>query len=915
MSDFSRYLIGIDLGTTNCCVAYVDTAENDKLSIKPFHIPQITDVGVVETKSMLPSFYYLAGEHELPKGGLSLPWRVGDDYCVGLFAREHGSKVATRLVRSAKSWLCNGAASRREKILPIECADNNIRISPVDATAAYLRHIKDSWNDTIAKGDHEQEFEQQEIILTVPASFDEVARRLTVEAAQQAGYGNLTLLEEPQAAFYHWIQRHARTWQKQMKAGDTILVCDIGGGTTDFSWIQVHGDGEELSFQRMAVGDHLLLGGDNMDVALSHYLENKLKEKGCPELQMDQWLYLQYQARAAKEKLLMAEDFARYSVVVQGVGSQVIGGSYNVDINAKEVRSILVNGFFGVYDLSTAQQVNKSAGIQTMGLPYEAEPSMTKHLACFLNKTQCSSPDYILFNGGSMHPKIFQDAVVTSLEGWFGKKTKVLSYSSLDLAVSQGAAYFGKVRRGLGVRIGGGIPRGYYLEVDVHEEGEIRGKKALTLLPRGVDEGTSYESDRFFKVKPNRPVSFQLLTSSVRLEDHSGDVVDIEEEQMVPLPPINTVLRFGKGKSNDEHMVPVSLGINLTEIGTLALWLESQETHHRWLLEFQLRSATGQDDRLAELKQRHVDETFEDKFLEQARSVIKDTFWGRRKADKLMPDLEGVLEKPRDEWPPSVLRSLFEVLLEQSDRLNKSAEYESRWWNLAGFLLRPGFGYPMDDFRVKTLWKIFLQPLNFPRVMECQNQRWICCRRVAGGLNKGQQSQLAATLLSEIMGKKGKTITAGGAKVSPAYEEKIRALGSLELVDNGIKERFGDALLKRVITDDATPGDYWALGRIGARHLIYGSLANVVSSDVCARWIDGVLKAKGKKRLRVLLGLLARKTGHREIDLSQDVIDKILEKFNTPRLKLLLTEATSLTQEEQDQFFGDHLPSGLVLDM
>ncbi len=417
-----RYIIGIDLGTTNSCVAYIDT-KDAKAAVQSFKIPQLFAEGHIETLATLPSFCYLAAPHEWPKGSLSLPWdslnksqgQSPAEFFVGTFARSQGAKVPTRLVQSAKSWLCHPAANRRDKILPIEAADEEARISPLEATARYLRHIRDAWNDGMAKGDAEGDFDSQEIVLTVPASFDEVARTLTVEAARKAGFVQMTLLEEPQSAFYSWIAQHEERWQQLVKAGAVILVCDVGGGTTDFSLIDVVPKGDTLSFQRMAVGDHLLLGGDNMDAAIAHHIEEKLIQKGY-ELNAIRRLQLVHEARQAKEVLLqiakgkeVPPDF--YRVVLQGTGSHVVQGTLGVDIFRSELQELLLKGFFGQYAWSDALKVRKTTGLRTMGLPYEAEPSIIKHIAHFLAESGTPGdgpkvPDFILFNGGAMKPPL-----------------------------------------------------------------------------------------------------------------------------------------------------------------------------------------------------------------------------------------------------------------------------------------------------------------------------------------------------------------------------------------------------------------------------------------------------------------------------------------------------------------------------
>ena len=508
-----RYIIGIDLGTTNSCAAYVDT-HNPQQPIQPFRIPQLKDAGYIEAQATLPSFCYLAAPHEWPARSLDLPWKANKDYFVGTFALVQGSKVPTRLVQSAKSWLCHTAANRRDKILPFEAADDGQRLSPVEASARYLAHIKEAWNYTMAAGDPEAEFQEQEIILTVPASFDEVARTLTLEAARLAGLQRMTLLEEPQAAFYCWISHHEKTWQETLKAGDNILVCDVGGGTTDFSLIEVVAKGDGLAFQRMAVGDHLLLGGDNMDAALAHAFEAKLPS----ECSSQQWAQLRHLAREAKEMLLSSKAPSTHRLQLQGSGSNVIKGSASLEVSRAEVQELLENGFFGHYSWEDALKLRKGSALRTMGLPYEEEPSIVKHLAHFLHQAGSKKPDYVLFNGGAMKPQAFRQALMNALKTWFPDKVpQELESYSLDLAVSRGAAYYGKARRGAGICIGGGAARGYYLAIDVQGQ-----SKALTLLPRGSEEGSTYEPEQTFWVIPNTPVIFPLTQFPCQTSRYTG---------------------------------------------------------------------------------------------------------------------------------------------------------------------------------------------------------------------------------------------------------------------------------------------------------------------------------------------------------------------------------------------------------
>lgn len=919
-----RYIIGIDLGTTNSCISWVDT-EQANPSIQPFKIPQLSAAGFIDNLSTLPSFCYLASDHEWPPSALDLPWRKESNYFVGRLAQEQGAKVPTKLVRSAKSWLCHAAANRRDKILPSEASLEAQRISPVEATARYLRHLQEAWNYQIAQGDPLSSFNEQEIVLTVPASFDEVARTLTVEAAKLAGYSNITLLEEPQAAFYSWISHHEKEWERKLKAGECVLVCDVGGGTTDFSLIDVTELNGKLSLQRMAVGDHLLLGGDNMDAALAHVIEKKLN---VTDLTTTQWLQLCHQARCAKETLLSSDDHvaSTYKIVLQGTGSGIVKGSLSTELTLEEVKDCLLSGFFGSYTWEDALKLKKARGLRTMGLPYEDDASIIKHLATFLKSTATATsefkkPDYILFNGGAMKAPAFQKAIVDSLNAWFPEKpVRTIQSANLDLAVARGAAYYGKVRRGLGVKIGGGTARGYYLAVDIKESNGTK-TQAMTLLPRGSEEGAVYQPASIFRLMPNTPVSFQLYTSHVRLHDKEGDLIDIDPNEMQQLPPIHTILRYGK--LQNDQAVPVQLKISLTAIGTIELLLKAKETSHEWALEFQLRNASGQDNSLATLEQRKSDETLDAAQLNEAQNCVKSLFDGNSKngPGQIMENLEGILGSSRRDWSLSTIRKLSDIVLLQAPMRKKSADFEARWWNILGFFLRPGFSYPLDDFRIKELWKIILADLKISRPLESQIQSWICYRRIAGGLNKGQQGQLASDLIPQVIDKKSGRIEVKGKSELYSYSEKIRALAAMELIDLPLKIKLGNALISRLNSNEGTSAEYWSLGRLGARHLLYGASTNVVPKDVCEQWVQALLRLNKPDNEHMLLAIeqLARKTDQRDLNLSSKIVNAILEHYaghpSLDRIKTLLTEEGKLTQAEQDHIFGDRLPLGLSLEM
>lgn len=934
----TRYIIGIDLGTTNSCVAYIDTQEV-RPKAHPFIIPQIKAPGSVEPMPALPSFCYLLHPSEWSEEEVSLPWRSPHEpkpsYLVGVFARSQGGKVPTRLVRSAKSWLCHHAANRSEKILPIESSDESIRISPIEAASRYLRHMREAWNWVMAKGDAEADFDQQEVVLTVPASFDEAARTLTVEAAKRAGFTSMSLIEEPQAAFYSWLSKHETDWDSRLSPGMRILVCDVGGGTTDFSIIETAGSKGALSLNRMAVGDHLLLGGDNMDAAVMHWMESTFEDKG-EEFTSTQRLQLLYEARRVKEEALSLSEHEmghRCRVVIQGSGSKVVGGTATLEVDPLEVRKLLLDGFFTILPWNEALKIRKASGLRTMGLPYEDDPSITKHLAKFLNDSKSDDgivpmPDLVLFNGGAMKPALFQEAILSSLKQWFpAKEVKALPPVSLDLAVALGAAYYGRTRRGEGVKIGGGLARGCYLVIETIDGKGEKTRKALTLLPRGSEEGDLFEPERTFMLKPNVPVSFQLCSSHVRRHDAKGDLVAIIPEEMQMLPPIHTILRQGRKQAAEasQEPIPVKMQIALTAMGTIEIVLKAVGSGHRWALEFQLRSASGQEDAVARISEGGpMGQTFEKGFLDGASVILRGCFSPSAlpsSPTRLMEKLEEALAMPRSEWPVAVLRGLFDEHIILSPSRKISTLHWERWWNVAGFLLRPGFGYALDDFRCRELWKIVLADVKSNLPDDVQTQLWIAYRRFAGGMSKGQQLQVGADLMASVIGKKGEMVEIKSKAELYPFTEKVRALGALELLDSSSKMRFGHALAKRIVEGKAAQAEFWALGRLGARHLMYGSIAYVLPSSVSEGWIEGIIKSgKGKQQEVVQLAeQLARRTSHKELNVSPAAVGLILSHLKGAqgydRLEDLLMNENKLTRKEQDAIMGDHLPLGLHLEV
>jgi len=618
----SRYVVGIDLGTTNSAIAYADTGAGDQPTINVLPIPQLVQPGAVEERPLLPSFLYLPKPGEQPAGSLKLPWDERRDYAVGEFARNFGATVPTRLVASAKSWLCHPGIDRKAPVLPWKAPDDARKVSPLEATTLFLKHLCEAWNHQIARDVLGHRLEQQDVVLTVPASFDAAARDLTVEAARAAGLEHVTLLEEPQAAFYSWIESTQDQWRKQVEVGDVVLVCDVGGGTTDLTLIAVDEQDGQLALQRVAVGDHILLGGDNMDLALAHHAARQFARQNV-KLDAGQILQLWHSARLAKEQLFANPKLESHPVTVLGRGSKVIGGTLKTELTRAEMQQVLIDGFFPECPPEAEPARQRSAGFQELGLPYAADPAVSKHLAEFIRrhaeviaertpsrkKRKLSQPTAVLFNGGVFKASPLQERMLAILNQWAkaagGVSVRVLQGTNLDLAVARGAAYYGLVRRGKGVRIRGGAARAYYVGIESSlpaVPGMPPPLKALCVVPFGMEEGTETDvPGQEFGLIVGEQVRFRFLGSTQRRGDPVGAIVEDWEGQIEELNPLEMTLepadptsggRKPSGRTQGST-IPVRLHSKVTPIGTLELWCHSRDGKQKWKLEFNVREGRG----------------------------------------------------------------------------------------------------------------------------------------------------------------------------------------------------------------------------------------------------------------------------------------------------------------------------------
>lgn len=609
-----RFSVGIDLGTTHCVLSYAELRllETDEFSQEVMAIPQLTAPGAVEEKNQLPSFLYQAHSAELAEGSTSLPWTAKPDYLVGEIARNLGSKTPIRLVASAKSWLCHAGVDCKAPILPAEAPEEVERVSPFQASVAYLQHMRDAWESLHP----DAPLAKQDLVLTVPASFDPAARELTVEAARTVGLGQAILLEEPQAALYSWIEKSEGDWRNHVKCGDIILVIDIGGGTTDLSLIAVTEHDGTLELTRVAVGDHILLGGDNMDLALAYTVKAKLEKDG-KRLEPWQLQALTHNCRDAKEKIFNDSVIDQIPLVIPNRGSSLIGGALRTELTREEIQHVLVEGFLPRVTVTDRPVVRTRTGLRTTGLPYAQDAGITRHLAAFLAKQHSSTddlkdiklpehatflhPSAVLFNGGVLKAEALASRLMDVLNSWLNTESapeaRLLVGADLDLAVARGAAYYGFVRKGKGVRIKGGTAASYYVGIESAMPavpGMAPELQALCIAPFGMEEGTQEVlPDDEFGLVVGEPVRFRFFASTVRRDDRVGTRLDYwTEQELAELDEIEITLPEDGRRPGD--IVPVHLCAAVTEVGTLELQAISQKDSGRWKIEFDVRAGEEQ---------------------------------------------------------------------------------------------------------------------------------------------------------------------------------------------------------------------------------------------------------------------------------------------------------------------------------
>lgn len=912
------FLVGIDLGTTNTVVAYA-AAGDAQAEINLFAIEQLLAPGEVGARPLLPSVRYHPAAGELAAGDLTLPWPQDDvasaeHPVLGALARQLGAQVPGRLVSSAKSWLSHANVDRQAPILPWGADADVAKVSPVAASASYLAYVRAAWNHRFPQA----LLEDQEVVLTIPASFDEGARALTLEAARLAGLPALRLVEEPQAAFYDYLQRRRATLRDDLANTRRIVVCDVGGGTTDFSLIDVAFDDDgEPQLTRSSVGNHLILGGDNMDLALAHLVETRMAAgvEGGMKLSAARLSQLMERCRAAKELLLSNDAPERATVTLLGAGARLIGGSRSADVTREEGAALVVDGFFPKVELSETAKKSR-AGIVEFGLPYAQDAAITRHLASFLHQQQGELPDTLLLNGGVFRADALARRLAATLEHWRGQPLTILHNDNPDVAVARGAVAYALARRGQAPRIGGGSPRSYFLVLG--EAG--KDNRAVCILPRGSASGEEIRlTERLFALRLGRPVRFHLATSlfEAGAPPKLGEIVDLDAGEYLRLPPLASVLH-DKQDASDKRDITVQLATVMTEVGTLEVHCVAEaDAGQRWLLEFQLRGE----------EENHAVTSTASPRVKEAIEKIERIFGGKaQKVDaKEVRQLRQHLERGlggRESWDTPLLRQLFDALLQRARGRRRSAEHERVWLNLAGYCLRPGYGDALDPWRIEQLWALFDTGIQHHKDNQVCAEWWTLWRRVAGGLSTQQQLRLLDDFAFNLQADAAQRGSRPVTLVNGSDDDMLRLGASLERIPGAYKAEVGAWLIKRLQKADSEAADthtLWALARVGARQPFHGSAHEVVDSATVAEWLSVLLALDWKKVEPAAFAAthLARMTGDRSRDIADELRSTIQARLKAvgapPLWQAMVSEVTQLDEAVTRRMLGEALPPGLKL--
>ena len=946
LSSRARHTVGIDLGTSHTVVAHAPLDGSAPITL--LAIPQRTAAGEVDTHPLLPSVRYQAAVGELPSDALAQPWpALGatdvSPAIVGRYARELGAAVPGRVVASAKSWLSHAGVDRSAPILPWGAPEGEggvAKISPLLASASYLAHVRNAWD-----AQHpDAPLAQQSVVLTVPASFDEGARALTLEAAQLAGLPEVHLLEEPKAAFHDWLVLQGAQVGAALQGSQQVLVVDVGGGTTDLTLIRVDAPdapGGLPVLTRTGVGEHLMLGGDNMDLALAHLLEPQLSGEG-QRLPPARFAQLVQRCRGAKEQLLAADAPDSVAVTLLGAGSKLLAQTRSATLSREQVAQCIVEGFLPHTSITELPRRRQNA-LTGLGLPYPAEAAITRHLAAFLAQ-QGAQPDTVLLNGGVFHAPALAERLGAILSGWRGAPVSVLNNPHPDYAVARGAAAHGLARwqaefesnRALAQSapapaainkiatlptIGGGAPRSYLLVLPTAAGAAPQG---VCLLARGTPEGTRVVlSGRRFALRLGQAVGFALVATSQHRDLKPGQIVPLDGDGFVALPPLSAVLPRPEG-SRQSH-IDVLLHTTLTEVGTLQVrCVAVDDAAQEWALAFATRSTAKNIAASADPEGAGGQKDFNSQTTRLPEAVAQlDRIFGNQSQDVTAKDvrqLRATLERllgPREAWALPLLRALFDALLSRAKRRRRSAEHERVWFNLAGWCLRPGVGAELDGWRMEQVWALYAQDLAHAQDAANRTEWWVFWRRVAAGLGEAQQMRL----LEDVAGHMQQAVQRHQSKANPhgSYDDMLRLFAAVEAVPWQYRQEMGQWMLQRLAQPGESVQTWWAIGRLCTRVPLAANAHQTMPPEAVAEFLAATLAQDWRKNDTAMFAAvqMARMTGDRARDLPGDaraqVLDKLRAAHAPARWVAMVEQVQQMDAQDAKRSLGDSLPPGLVL--
>ncbi|MDR2298901.1 MAG: hsp70 family protein [Comamonas sp.] len=955
MNSIANLAVGIDLGTSHTVVASVPLAgAADDIAL--FDIPQRSAAGEVVSQPLLPSVRYQAAPGELGEAWQQ-PWppqaaNAEAPAVIGRWARDLGAAVPNRLVASAKSWLSHTGVDRTAPILPWGAGDDVVKVSPLAASSSYLAHVRTAWD----RVHPDAPLHRQTVVLTVPASFDEGARALTLEAAQLAGLPDVQLLEEPKAAFHDWLLLQGDALAKQLEGSRLVLVVDVGGGTTDLTLIRVDAsqNGGLPALTRTAVGEHLMLGGDNMDLALAHQLEGAFAGEG-QKLPATRFAQLVQRCRIAKEQLLAQNAPDQLGITLLGGGSKLLARAQSATLTREQVQQWVVEGFLPTAQISD-MPARRQGALRGFGLPYPADAAISRHLAQFLTRHgEGELPDTVLLNGGVFHAHAIAQRLTDLLAQWRGSPVRVLHNPHPDWAVARGAAAYGLAHHQAAQalqesqpdqpqtqaqsaqaaikgsvpkivpRIGGGSARSYWLLLP-GKKGAL--PQGICLLPRGTEEGVRIVlSGRRFALKLGQAVRFNLLANSQsQLPHQAGQIAPLSGDGWVELPPLSAVLPAPQGQAAAQ--VEVQLQAGMSEVGTLEVrCVAVHDATQSWLLPFAVRGALGASESVAGSAQytTGLNGKHSEIKVNQAQAAIDlmDRIFGTQAQEvtaKEVRQLRQSLEKllgSRETWDVSLLRALFDALLARAKRRRRTADHERVWLNLAGWCLRPGVGAELDAWRMDQVWALYAQGLGHAKEAANWTEWWVFWRRVAAGLDEAQQMEL----LEDVAGHMQKAVqqSVRGKSSHGSYDDMLRLFAAMEAVPWQYRQEMGQWMLQRLKRPEETVQTWWAIGRLAARQSLAANAHLVMPPEAAQEFLEATLEQDWRKNETAMFAAvqMARMTGDRTRDLPDDVRARVLEKMRSSgapeRWMAMVEQVVQMEAEDQKRSLGDSLPPGLVL--